>query len=173
MQNKNLFKELDTCFVKTIEKYDTTQLQGAIIKYLCEDDNTSFSGTEERKSIKKIGKNNIRKALLLNIIKLQSNIGIQKLRNITTFSKNYKNHTMEETEIRILETLLLSNNNMFKEKAIKEADYILTSDGTALINIVKSFIDTRYINKHTNLDNDIYDLKYIDIIDNINKYYKQ
>ena len=171
MHNQELFRTLDECFTKTISKYGPVQLEGSIIKYLIEDDISSISGAKEREKITKLGKSNIKKALLINIIKIESNIGLSNLRNITTFSKNYANHTMEETEIRILQTLLLSKENKFKDKAIKECDYIISNEGTALINIVKSFIDTRYINKDNRLDNDIYSLEYIDIIDNINKYY--
>ena len=125
MNNIELFENIDKCFLNTLEKYGNVQLVGAILTYIIKEDPMSFSNKTNRELIKKIGIKNIKKALLLNIVKLDANIGITNLRNIDSFSKNYDNHQIGETELRIMQTLLLSNDPKFDIKAIKDADYII------------------------------------------------
>lgn len=173
MNNIELFANIDESFIKTLQKYNKEQLAGAIITYIVKNNPSSFSGDKSREIIKKIGPLNIKKALLLNILKLQANFGINNLRNIESFSKNYAKHSIGETELRLMETISLSTDPKFGKKAIQEADYIISNEPTALLNVIKSFIESRYIKKQKEkLEKPIYDLKYLDIIDNINKYYE-
>lgn len=166
-----LFELMDKCFVPTLLKYDKEQLVGAIVKFIKDEDVSSFSDSESRKLIKEIGVSKLKKGLLINLLKVDYFLDIKKIRKIDKFSKNYDKHSVGETELRLLETLLLNNNEMFNKKAIKEALLIISSDGTALINILKSFIHFRYLNNVRKIiDNGILSDNYQKVIDSIINY---
>ncbi len=142
---QELMNEIDNGCLPTINKYVKDQLIGAIFNYIEKEDTSGFSDKNFRNIIKNIGVNNFKRALLEHIIKLDAAFDIKKSKGLFEFSKNYRNHTVDETELRMLETLFLSIDDVFNKTAIQDAINILNKDGIALYNVIKSFVEYRYV----------------------------
>ena len=172
--NVELIKEIDSCFIPTFAKYIKEQLIGAIYTYLTEDNVNSFTDeNSSRERIKKIGKNKILEALMMHVVKLDAYTNIKATRGIVDFSKNYTNHSIGESELRLFETLSLSVTDVFNKTAIKDAEKILLSDYKALYNVIYSFVDYRYVkNRIAELEKKYYDSElHLAIIREIEEYY--
>lgn len=148
--NQEIMNKLDDGCLPTINKYVKDQLIGAIFNFIDKEDVKGFSDSESRKIIKNIGVNNFKRALLEHIIKLDAAFDIKKSKKLFDFSKDYKKHTVDETELRMLETLNLSIDDVFNKTAIKDAINILEKDGVALYNVIKSFVEYRYVKARIN-----------------------
>ena len=147
---QELMNKLDKGCLPTINKYVKDQLIGAIFNYIEKEDVNGFSDNDSRKIIKDIGVYNFKRALLEHIIKLDAAFDIKKSKGLFEFSKDYKKHTVDETELRMLETLNLSIDDVFNKTAIKDAINILEKDGVALYNVIKSFVEYRYVKAKIN-----------------------
>ena len=130
--------KIDKGCMPTYGKYVKEQLIGAIVKYAKDGDISS------RKYIEEGGVLGFRQALLEHVVKLDACLGITNFRLITDYDKNYRKHSVGETELRIYETLSLVTEDVFNDKAINDAYKIITKDGVALYNLAKSFVEIRY-----------------------------
>lgn len=148
---QKIMDKIDKGCIPTFEKYVKEQLIGAIVKYVKNGDVTSFSSDfNSRKYIEEIGREKFKEALLEHVVKLDACFGIINTRLITNYGKNYKEHTVGETELRIFETLSLANDDVFNDKAINDSYKIITKDGVALYNLAKSFVEFRYVKAEKN-----------------------
>ena len=134
-----IMDKIDKGCMPTYGKYVKEQLIGAIVKYAKDGDISSFSNDfNSRKYIEEVGVLGFRQALLEHVVKLDACLGITNFRLITDYDKNYRKHSVGETELRIYETLSLVTEDVFN-------DYkIITKDGVALYNLAKSFVEIRY-----------------------------
>lgn len=172
--NVELIREIDSCFIPTFAKYIKEQLIGAIYTFVTEGSVLSFTDeSNSRERIKKIGKNKILQALMMHVVKLDAYTNIKTTRGIVEFSKNYTNHSVGESELRLFETLSLSVTDVFNKTAIYDAEKILLSDYKALYNIIYSFVDFRYVkNRITELEKGYFNNElHLAIIREIEEYY--
>ena len=139
-----IMDKIDKGCMPTYGKYVKEQLIGAIVKYAKDGDISSFSNDfNSRKYIEEVGVLGFRQALLEHVVKLDACLGITNFRLITDYDKNYRKHSVGETELRIYETLSLVTEDVFNDKAINDAYKIITKDGVALYNLAKSFVEIR------------------------------
>jgi len=143
---KKILDKIDKACLPTISKYVKEQLIGAIFKYLEKGVVTSFTDIDNaRENVKEIGKENFYQAILENIVKVDALHGIEAVHLVIDFGKDYKKHSVGETELRLFETLSLSVEDVFNTTAISDAIKILKKDGVALYNAITSFVEFRYV----------------------------
>lgn len=172
----SVMNKIDRGCLPTAAKYVKEQLIGAIIKFVDYGDATAFSDDYgARKLIKEVGPIQMKQALLEHVVKLEAMTGISNIRFVYDYSKDYKHHSIGESELRILETLSKSIDTIVSGDPIKEALNILEKDGVALFNIVSSFVDYRYVKaKASALDTSyLEDEDYKRIIWKIDEYFKK
>ena len=172
----NIMNKIDRGCIPTAAKYVKEQLIGAIIKFIDYDDVSAFSDDYgARNLIREVGKDNMMQALLEHIVKLEAMVGISNVRFVYDYSKNYKKHSIGESELRLFETLSKANDAIFSNNAVGDAVNILKKDGVALFNIVTSFVDYRYFKaKASALDTSyLNDDDYKRIIWKIDEYFKK
>ncbi|MDO5568614.1 MAG: hypothetical protein Q4G04_00675 [bacterium] len=153
MEN-DLIKLVDEACLPTISKYVDEQLVSAIVKYIECGSTTSFTNDyNSREKIEKIGIINFERVLLEHVVKLDALYDIKKFRLLTSYSKDYENNSVGESELRLFELLSLSVDDVFNITAVEDAIKLLESDEVLLYNIVKSFVDFRYVKvKQVELD---------------------
>lgn len=143
---KIVIDKIDKGCLPTIAKYIPEQLIGAIIKYISTGDNSSFTDDYgSRAVILGVGVSNFKQALLEHVVKFDAAFGITATRYVQEFGKNYNAHSVGETELRLFETLSLSVDDVFNKTAVYDALLIINNDGKALYNVVKSFVEYRYV----------------------------
>ena len=132
--------KIDRGFLPTFLKYNKEQLIGAIVKFISNNDISSFSDElESRKLIKEIGVEKIKQALLEHVVKLEFMSGISNVRFVYDYNDEYINHSIGESELRILDILADSDSKEGINKVLR----LLETDGVLLLNIVTSFVDYR------------------------------
>lgn len=172
----NIMDKIDRGCLPTASKYVKEQLVGAIIKFIDYNDASAFSDDYNARSlIKEVGPMYMKQALLEHVVKLEAMVGISNVRFVYEYSKNYKNHSIGESELRLFQTLSLANDAIFSNNAVGDALKILEKDGVALFNIVTSFVDYRYFKaKASSLDTSyLNDDDYKRIIWKIDEYFKK
>ena len=168
--------KIDRGCIPTATKYVKEQLIGAIIKFIDSGDTSAFADDYgARALIKEVGVKRFEQALLEHVVKLDAMVGISNIRFVYDFSKDYQNHSVGESELRIMQTLELTNGAIIAGNPIKDAVKILEKDGVCLFNIVSSFVDYRYIKaKAPALDTEyLKDEDYKRIIWKIDEYFKK
>ena len=163
--------KIDRGFLPTFLKYNKEQLIGAIVKFISNHDISSFSDElESRKLIKEIGVEKIKQALLEHVVKLEFMSGISNVRFVYDYNDEYINHSIGESELRILDILADS----YSKEGINKALRLLETDGVLLLNIVTSFVDYRYAKKKGGLlDTSSLDKEeYQNIINVINDFFE-
>lgn len=146
--DNNTMNKIDRGFLPTFLKYNKEQLIGAIVKFISNNDISSFSDElESRKLIREIGVEKIKQALLEHVVKLEFMFGISNIRFVYDYSDEYKNHSIGESELRMLDILSNSESKEGINKALK----LLETDGVLLLNIVTSFVDYRYAKRKVGL----------------------
>lgn len=172
---KEVIENIDNGCIPTLHKYGKAQLIGAMIHYMIEKDASSFTDEyNARKKIQMVTQSDLFQALLEHVVKLDAIQSIEEIRYIYDFDKDYAHHSIGETELRLYQTLSLSQEEAFDINAIKDAYRIITQDKTALYNLISSFIDFRYLKgKRQELEN-----KYLEddmhqkIISKIEEYFR-
>lgn len=152
---KVIIENIDKGCIPTLNKYGKGQLIGAIIQYITKKDASSFTEQYSARSIiKTLEPDDFCQVLLEHVVKLDALKPIEEIRYIYDFDKDYDNHSIGETELRLYETLSLSVEDVFNTNAVKDAYRIIKSDMTALYNLIESFIDFRYLKgKRQELEN--------------------
>ena len=163
--------KIDRGFLPTFLKYNKEQLIGAIVKFISNNDISSFSDElESRKLIKEIGVEKIKQALLEHVVKLEFMSGISNVRFVYDYNDEYINHSIGESELRILDILADSDSKEGITKVLR----LLETDGVLLFNIVTSVVDYRYAKKKGGLlDTSSLDKEeYQNIINVINDFFE-
>jgi len=172
----SIMNKIDRGCIPTAAKYVKEQLIGAIIKFVDYEDVTAFTDDYGARSLmKEVGNKKMIQALLEHVIKLEAMVGISNIRFVYDYSKDYKNHSIGESELRLFDVLSKTNDAIFSDNAVEEAVNILKKDGVALFNIVTSFVDYRFFKaKASALDTSyLSDEDYKRMIWKIDEYFKK
>ena len=116
-----------------------------------ESDAQAFSPDNNgRAYIEQVSSDDFIQALLEHVVKLDALYGISNIRFIDNYSATFSAHTIGETELRLYSALKVSVDDVLNATTISNTVNILKNDRVALLNIIESFVDYRYIKAKAN-----------------------